>query len=605
MKNQPMSAARPPEGAKAPPGGSTLHEVSERGGDMSAARPPEGAKAPSGGSTLHEVSTRGGTISLLICALGGEGGGVLTEWLVDVARHSGYAAQATSVPGVAQRTGATTYYIEVFPTPMAQLAGRKPVFSLNPVPGALDAMISSELLETARQIGNGMTAPDRTLVLTSSARTLTTQERMQLGDGRADAEDMLKLVRQFSRAHQVFDMAGIARDAGTVVSAVMLGAVAGSGLFPFKREDYEAVVKSGGKGTEASLRGFARAYDLVAQGKVQVDFVAQVLQAPGVLTNAEALPDSAAWAPVPTLPDAVDTHAHPAGIVPAEAEEMFALGYARLLDYQGKPYADLYVKRLQQVLAAEREADPQASNGFATTREMARWLALWMAFDDIVRVADLKSRASRWTRVQGEVKAGEDDLLKLYDHFKPGVPEFAAMLPPSLAGRLVSWDRKRAAGGKEPWAMPLKIGTHSVFGMLALRALAAMKPLRALGSRYAVEQQMIEQWLQGVVQGTRRHWQLGHEIALCGRLIKGYGSTNERGKENLLHVLDHLAHGERPVDAAAAIHAAREAALTDDAGKALDATLVQHGAPPRPVKAVPIRWMRKPRGLADTELKAP
>jgi ferredoxin len=126
-------------------------------------------------------------ITLLICALGGEGGGVLTEWLVDIALHAGYAAQATSIPGVAQRTGATTYYLEVFPVPIAELGGKRPVFSLNPVPGALDAMVSSELLETARQIGNGMTSPDRTLVITSSARTLTTQERMQMGDGRADA----------------------------------------------------------------------------------------------------------------------------------------------------------------------------------------------------------------------------------------------------------------------------------------------------------------------------------------------------------------------------------------------------------------------------------
>src|SRR3954468_1350323 len=138
-------------------------------------------------------------VSLLICALGGEGGGVLTDWIVNVARQAGYAAQATSIPGVAQRTGATTYYIEVFPVPMAQLAGRKPVFSLNPVPGALDAMVSSELLEAARQVGNGLSSPDRTLVITSSARTLTTQERMQLGDGRADAADLLKLVQQFSR----------------------------------------------------------------------------------------------------------------------------------------------------------------------------------------------------------------------------------------------------------------------------------------------------------------------------------------------------------------------------------------------------------------------
>ncbi|RZI96993.1 MAG: indolepyruvate oxidoreductase, partial [Haliea sp.] len=175
-------------------------------------------------------------ISLLICALGGEGGGVLTEWLVDVARHAGYVAQSTSIPGVAQRTGATTYYLEVFPVPVAQLGGRRPVFSLNPVPGALDAIVSSELLETTRQIGNGMSAPARTVVITSSSRTLTTAERMQMADGRADSEALLAVVKRFSREHHVFDMGAVAKESGTIVSSVMLGAVAGSGLFPFPRD---------------------------------------------------------------------------------------------------------------------------------------------------------------------------------------------------------------------------------------------------------------------------------------------------------------------------------------------------------------------------------
>ena len=522
-------------------------------------------------------------ISLLICALGGEGGGVLTEWLVETARQAGYPAQATSIPGVAQRTGATTYYVEVFPVPLAQLGDRRPVLSLSPVPGALDAMVSSELLETARQVANGMAAPERTLVLTSSARTLTTQERMQLGDGRTDAADLLQLVARFSRAHQVFDMNALAKEAGTVVSAVMLGAIAGSGLFPFRREDYEAVVRSGGKGAEASLRGFAKGFALVAQGRTQADYLTRVLAQPE--PPAARAPAGASF--------------------PAPVQEMFELGYQRLVDYQDRAYAQLYVQRLQQVLAAEREADPQGAHGFAVTKEMARWLALWMAFDDIVRVADLKSRASRWTRVQGEVKAGEHDLLKVWDHFKPGVPEFAALLPPSLARRLVAWDRRRVGRGRLPWAMPLKIGTHSVIGMAALRALAGLKWLRPRGSRFALEQRMIGQWLEGVLQGTRRGWDLGHEIALCGRLIKGYGSTNERGKENLLHVLEHLARGGVALEAANAIRTAREAALADDAGKALDAALVQHGAPPRPVKAMPVHWVRKPRGLvAEEEARA-
>ena len=54
-------------------------------------------------------------ITLAIMAMGGEGGGVLADWLVDLAEHNGYLAQTTSVPGVAQRTGATIYYLEMFP----------------------------------------------------------------------------------------------------------------------------------------------------------------------------------------------------------------------------------------------------------------------------------------------------------------------------------------------------------------------------------------------------------------------------------------------------------------------------------------------------------
>src|SRR5690606_554085 len=131
------------------------------------------------------------------------------------------------------------------------------------------------------------------------------------------------------------------------------------------------------------------------------------------------------------------------GDFPPEVQEMFGLGHARMLEYQGPAYAQLYTQRLRQVLEAERAADPAAAHGYATTRGMARWLALWMAFDAIVRVAGLKAGASRGARVRGEVKAGDGDLLKVYDHFKPGVPEFAGLRPRGLAARLLAWDRRR------------------------------------------------------------------------------------------------------------------------------------------------------------------
>ncbi len=205
-------------------------------------------------------------VTLLICALGGEGGGVLAEWLVETATCSGYSAQSTSIPGVAQRTGSTTYYFEVFPVPVAELDGRKPVFSLYPVPGALDVLVSSELLETVRHIGNGMTSADRTLVVSSNSRTLTTAEKLQLADGRASSEDLLKLVRQYSHSARVFDMSTVAQETGTVLSAVLFGAIAGSGALPFSRDAFEQTIRQSGRGVEPSLRGFARAFEIVADG---------------------------------------------------------------------------------------------------------------------------------------------------------------------------------------------------------------------------------------------------------------------------------------------------------------------------------------------------
>jgi indolepyruvate ferredoxin oxidoreductase beta subunit len=541
-------------------------------------------------------------ISILLCALGGEGGGVLADWLVEAARHGGFAAQATSIPGVAQRTGATTYYLEIFPTPVSELGGRRPVFGLNPLPGRLDLMVSSELLETARQISLGLCSANRTLLISASNRALTTHEKMQMGDGRMDDAALLQLLQQHSHASHVLDMVALTRQAGTVVSAVMLGCIAASSVLPLRREDFEYAVHEGAAkehqsaSQQASLRGFSLAWDAIHAQSKQTKFVDVVLTD----TN-----------PVSSLPSAKSSpfSSKLAESFPPAMHEILGLGVARLMDYQGAGYVSLYVQRLRAVLASEQR---NGNDGACiVTRETARWLALWMAFDDIVRVADLKSRASRWQRVRTEVKAKADDVLKVYDHFKPGVPEFAALLPKVFALPLLRWDRQRSARGLSPLALPIKIGTHSVFGMIMLRVLASFKWLRVLGNRYADEQAMIDDWLKGVVLGAQEDVNLGLALAQCGQLIKGYGTTNERGRDNLLHILRHLAPHDVSVDSSShtaetyrdsqnhlqnrisAINDARQAALRDAGGIALDQALRAHGAPIREVKAQPIRWMAR------------
>lgn len=510
-------------------------------------------------------------VTILIAALGGDGGGVLAEWLVDTARQAGYPAQSTSIPGVAQRTGATTYYVEVYPEPFAALLNRAPILSLTPVPGCVDLVVASELLEAVRTVQAGMVSADRTMLVTSTSRTLTTTEKMSLGDGRFDSDLLLDVARNHSRRLVAFDMEVAARDAGTSPSAVMFGAIAGSGLLPFAREQYEAVIRQSGRGAEASLRGFARAWDAV--------------RGPAPALSTREAP-SASVAP----PHPIDA------LFPASTQAFVHLGHDRMIDFQDPAYADLYLDRLRRILAAETLRDADATHGHALTRETARFLALWMAFDDIVRVADLKVRASRFARVRREVAAVEGDVVRIVDHFKPGVPEVAALLPAALGDRLAAWDRKRQGNGKQPLAMALHLRTDTVAGFLALRSLAGLRWLRRRGTRYAQEQLLIDRWLGAIESTAKDDWQCAFEIALCGRLIKGYGATNERGKRNLAHIVDHLATGGAfaTISArAAAIRQAREAALADEGGKALDRALVQHGAPPRPVMAQPILWSKK------------
>ena len=512
-------------------------------------------------------------ISILLCALGGEGGGVLADWLVQVARQAGLPAQATSVPGVAQRTGATTYYLEIAPTPAPQ--GRRPVLGLNPLPGRLDALVSSELLETSRQIAQGMVSADRTLVISHLGRALTTAEKMVMGDGRVDTQALTALVAQHSRAQHLIDMAELTRQAGTVVSAVMLGCIAASALLPIDRRHYESVLAGEGAQARANRRGFDLGFAAITRQREQQRYLDALLTSPEPV-------------PTPVLSSEL------AALFPPDVHPVLALAQERLLDHQGPAYLRLYVQRLQAVLQAEQSHGSDTTD-HPITRETARWLALWMAFDDVIRVADLKSRAARMLRLRREARVGEHDVLKVYDHFKPGVPEIAGLLPPAWAAKALAWDRRRIAAGRAPWALPLKVATHTFSGWLILRALASLRWARPWGSRYLQEQSQMQAWIDALCQATRRDRQLGLEVARCGRLVKGYGGTHERSRRNLQHILEQGLHeGEADLQAQR-IASWRQAALQDEAGQALDQALVQHGAAARPVPERPILWMKNPR----------
>src|SRR5207244_12385150 len=124
----------------------------------------------------HGVTDRH-VLSLLIPAVGGQGGGVLSEWIVDAALLDGVATHGTSIPGVAQRTGSTTYYVELY----TERGGEEPAFSLYPVPGALDVLVAPEFMEVGRMIELGFVSPARTTVICSTHRLLSIHETIATG----------------------------------------------------------------------------------------------------------------------------------------------------------------------------------------------------------------------------------------------------------------------------------------------------------------------------------------------------------------------------------------------------------------------------------------
>jgi len=200
-------------------------------------------------------------IKIAILAMGGEGGGVLADWIVDLGEHNGYIAQTTSVPGVAQRTGATIYYVELFPRARADADGGRPVLALMPLPGDVDVVLASELMEAGRAVQRGLVTPDRTTLVASTHRVYSIAEKSAMGDGRVDSAQLLTHAGRAAKRFVRFDMAQAAEEAGSVISAVLFGALAGTGVLPFSRTQFEATVERGGVGVKPSLRAFASAFE--------------------------------------------------------------------------------------------------------------------------------------------------------------------------------------------------------------------------------------------------------------------------------------------------------------------------------------------------------
>ena len=475
----------------------------------------------------------GGPTRILILALGGEGGGVLMNWVVAAGRQAGYKVQASSVPGVAQRTGATSYYIEVSEANGAHDAP----LALVPMPGRVDVVIASELMETARAIERGFVSPDLTTLITSTNRIYATAEKLAMTDGRYNFDAIVDAAQALTKSLYMVDLNALAQDHDTFISATMFGALAGSGVLPWSADDCREVLGEG-RISDASKAGFDAACKAVASDDGPA--------------SADPTP-----APAPVLPSDLNLAA-----VSEDLASVAAHGHDRTVDFQDAEYGRLYLWRLQRLIAVADTNDHAVRHALT---EGARRLALWMAYEDVARVADLKTRPERFRKIADEVDLQSGQVLTVTEYLKPQAEEIAAILPVKCG----QWVRRYVAkGGHVPFVGEGRhLKSTGLWGYWMLRSVAVLKRFRRKSLRFQEEQEAISIWLDAMERALPLSTTFAGALAELPRVLKGYSDTQARGQIAFKAIMNQIVlpalAADRIADAAGDLRGAIAAALSD------------------------------------------
>jgi len=450
-------------------------------------------------------------LSLLIPAVGGQGGGVLSEWIVDAALLDGFPTHGTSIPGVAQRTGSTTYYVELY----AERGGDEPAFSLYPVPGALDVLVAPEFMEVGRMIELGFVSPSRTTVICSTHRLLSIHEKIATGRAIYPQEGLQRAASAAAQRLIAFDALALARANGTEANAVLLGALAGSGALPISEAAFRKAIEAKGVAVKSNLAGFDLGLSLARSANA-----AGSTAAPGAPAGTQTREGVPAGAPGAT--------ALPADIrpiierMPGPIREVVNQAIPKLIDYQDVAYVRRYLDLLSPFVPTD--GGMASADRVEMARAVARYLALWMTYEDAVRVADLKTRASRFERIRaGQAKGAE---IVVTDFLKPDLDEIWGVLPDRLVRPFARWAERRWPHGRPTLGQHVR--TTTVSGYLRVWLLARLRRWRPISYRAREEHARIARWLAAVRDCLERDDTLAAEVARAAQLVKGYGDVRRR-----------------------------------------------------------------------------
>jgi indolepyruvate ferredoxin oxidoreductase beta subunit len=192
------------------------------------------------------------------------------------------------------------------------------------------------------------------------------------------------------------------------------------------------------------------------------------------------------------------------------------LAVPRLVDYQDRAYAERYLERLRSIVRA---------GSLDLAQIVARHLATWMTYEDAVRVAQLKTRASRFERIRRDKGVGKGEIV-VTDYLKPDLDEIYGVLPYRLVAPFARWAERRWPHGRPSLGQHVK--TTTVSGFVRVWMLTWLRPLRPISYRAREEHARMDRWLAAVARCAQWDDALACEIARAAQLVKGYGDVRRR-----------------------------------------------------------------------------
>jgi indolepyruvate ferredoxin oxidoreductase beta subunit len=470
----------------------------------------------------HDRATR-----ILIGTVGGQGGGVLSDWLVKGLLNAGWQAQSIGLLGLSQRAGSVIYYVEARP-----FGDKPPILSAYAAPGDVDLLLAQEFLELGRLLQGGFAHPDCTIIA-NTYRYYGTLEKTPAEGGIYPSGVIRKAAETLSGDSYLFHAQELVAQAGLSLlssNAILLGAVAASKVFDLPAEPFRRAIEEAEVNVADNLKAFDLGYSMMRGGTLPRALFkeSEVLDWQQLAEQREAALPPRRRAEYRRLLEQAR------GAAPA-LSRIFAEACYRLLDFQDGAYVRDYLTRVRDVQAAEKARSGDDST--AVTAAYAQHLANWMSYEDAPRVAQLKLRPERFARMRKEHNVRGEDPFWVDDFLAPDPPQIYGMLPAPL-GR---WVRERGRRWRQDFdhiAMPMRVRSNRPWGYFTLSVVAGMRHLRRHSLRHHEELALLKRWHDAVLHWLGRDATLGRLAADAGRVVKGYGRVRDQALDDLWAFID-------------------------------------------------------------------